>query len=876
VSPRHSDLTLTDMFCGAGGSSIGAHHVGLTVRLAMNHWKRAIETHNTNFPDTDHACTDIQACEPRAFYSTDILVASPECFPAGTLVLTDRGYRPIEDIVVGDRVLTHVGRYQLVTETMQAVRQLKRVVGQGHPGLLVSGEHPIYARAVNHVWNNRRRMYERTLQPPEWRKVTDLRTGAAPSNRAGGDRSFWATPCAFPSLSIPKIGGRGMDITPAVLWMVGRYLGDGWSRDTESRAELVITCGLHEMDALRERLHLWPRESARAGRNELAWAERITRTAGQFATNHRGLVEWIREQFGHGAAHKHIPAWLLGASEDLRRALLNGYLSADGSAATISGNTVTSAVTISKRLAFSLRALAESLNLSVNVFGPYKNRDVIEGRKVNTRPFWVVRWRGELQRAQNVRDGHLNWLRLRRLEDIETTVPVYNLAVFEDESFVVEGVVVHNCTNHSLAKGVKRKISQIDAFSDASPRAEEIRSRATMWDVPRFAEVHRYRAIIVENVVDARHWVMFDAWLMAMQALGYQHRCVYLNSMFAHPTPQSRDRMYIVFWQRGNRAPDLEIRPAAPCGRCAVDVEAVQSWKPGRDWGRYKRQYLYCCPRCGHEVQPYYFAALNAIDWSLPAERIGDRTIPLKAKTRARIAYGMERFGRQPLVVHTRMTHNAPQPVILNASHGGAAARAQSAIAPMPTQTTAQELAVAVPPAAVLTYRNQPGVGYPVRSVGDPFATVVGETQERLVLAPAALVTLRDMKTIGQLVRPLDAPMGTQVASATQDAIVSRTPYLIQYYGQGESSGIGQAVPTVTTVDRNALVEPGPTPDVDDCFFRMLQPHEVGGAMAFPASYVVTGTKREQVKQYGNAVTPPAMRMLLARVLEALTGERAA
>jgi len=28
-----------------------------------------------------------------------------------------------------------------------------------------------------------------------------------------------------------------------------------------------------------------------------------------------------------------------------------------------------------------------------------------------------------------------------------------------------------------------------------------VRSRATMWDVPRFAEHHRYRAVIVENVV---------------------------------------------------------------------------------------------------------------------------------------------------------------------------------------------------------------------------------------------------------------------------------------------------------------------------------------------------------------------------------------
>lgn len=50
----------------------------------------------------------------------------------------------------------------------------------------------------------------------------------------------------------------------------------------------------------------------------------------------------------------------------------------------------------------------------------------------------------------------------------------------------------------------------------------------------------------------------------------------------------------------------------------------------------------------------------------------------------------------------------------------------------------------------------------------------------------------------------------------------------------------------------------------------MLQPHEVGAAMAFPVDYVVLGNQRERVKQYGNAVTPPVMQVLMQRVLEVL------
>lgn len=54
TKPKSSDPTVTDLFCGYGGSSIGAQAAGLRIRMAINHWKLAVETHNTNFPKADH------------------------------------------------------------------------------------------------------------------------------------------------------------------------------------------------------------------------------------------------------------------------------------------------------------------------------------------------------------------------------------------------------------------------------------------------------------------------------------------------------------------------------------------------------------------------------------------------------------------------------------------------------------------------------------------------------------------------------------------------------------------------------------------------------------------------------------------------------
>ncbi len=61
-----SGLTVTDQFCGAGGSSIGAQAAGLEIRLALNHWRMAIDTHASNFPSVDHVCEDISAVDPRS------------------------------------------------------------------------------------------------------------------------------------------------------------------------------------------------------------------------------------------------------------------------------------------------------------------------------------------------------------------------------------------------------------------------------------------------------------------------------------------------------------------------------------------------------------------------------------------------------------------------------------------------------------------------------------------------------------------------------------------------------------------------------------------------------------------------------------------
>lgn len=509
------------------------------------------------------------------------------------------------------------------------------------------------------------------------------------------------------------------------------------------------------------------------------------------------------------------------------------------------------------------------------------------------------------------------------------------------------------CTNHSLAKGKARKIQeQLELFGKAEIDPAEERSRATMWDVVRFAEHHHYRIVIVENVVDARQWTPFPAWLQAMELLGYAHQIVYLNSMFAHPTPQSRDRMYVVFWKKTLRTPDLRFRPRAHCPQCGRDVQAVQSWKdPRRPWGKYGAQYVYRCPECATQVTPYYFCAANAIDWSLPAPRIGDRVKPLKEKTRERIAIGLKKFGRrlqlvgnyspgwtrpidQPTGTVTSADHHAllTPPFLVSTNYF----RPNSSIdRPHPTQTSEGQHALIVPPFTVETQWSHAD-GDRSAGIEEPLPTQTAQQGRGLVVPPFLLSLNHTTDRAHDLTEPTptampqgnpylvtppylvdlrgaNAPRGvgealsTVCASGNHHGVV--VPFVTSFYGTVQQSGVEQALPTQPSIDKHALVlapfllsyytrltgqqaavsgldsaaptvpgravhylvQPGDVPDVDDCGFRMLQPHEIGRAMAFPDDYVVVGNQRQRVRQYGNAVTPPVMRWLVQQCLAVLS-----
>ncbi|MDD1695116.1 MAG: DNA cytosine methyltransferase [Methanoregula sp.] len=92
---------IVDVFCGAGGEFDGiweaAQKAGVLIKgYAINHWKRAIETHQANFPDAEHICRDIQDINPSEIVPgrrIAMLWMSPECIHHSNA----RGGKPMDN-----------------------------------------------------------------------------------------------------------------------------------------------------------------------------------------------------------------------------------------------------------------------------------------------------------------------------------------------------------------------------------------------------------------------------------------------------------------------------------------------------------------------------------------------------------------------------------------------------------------------------------------------------------------------------------------------------------------------------------------------------------------------------------------------------------
>lgn len=519
---------VVELFAGVGGFRLGLEAAGWEVVWA-NQWEpstkrqHAFECYISHFDrgvhvneDIEVVLDDIEAGRREPIPDHDLLVGGFPCFASGTMVLTAEGYRPIETVVEGDLVLTHLGRWRPVTRVMRRWAPSTVVVrGQGFPDVRTTEEHPFWARERLGGTRAAGRSVV-AFGEPRWVAAGDLK----PSR-------------TYASQVLPREPSDGIelvDASPDLWWVVGRYLADGWLI-SRPKGRVVICAGRGEADLVEERI-----------RRVFPCTRSEERTVVKFHVTRQGFHDWLLA-FGRGASGKRVPGWVFSLPPDLARALLDGYRSGDGS----DWQGGWRATTVSRALALSIALLAQRAYGVVASIHQVRvpERTVIEGREVRQRTRYqvVVPPRN---RTAFVSGDH-GWKRVREVRDAGPAT-VYNLAVEEDESYVADGCVVHNCQDYSVAKTLNQA------------HGIEGKKGVLWWSIYRILEAKRPRLVFLENVdrllksPAPQRGRDFAIMLACLSDLGYLVEWRVVNAA-DYGFPQRRRRVFIVAHHLGDAEP---------------------------------------------------------------------------------------------------------------------------------------------------------------------------------------------------------------------------------------------------------------------------------------------------------------------------------
>ena len=839
------ELNTCNQFCGAGGCEIGIRRsivedLGKIFKgVAINHWDRAVETMRANFPEISTLSCKIEEALPDELIpdgtELHLLWSSPSCFTAGHLVTTAEGQKPIEFVRVADIVLTHNGHWKRVIRT-QIRPSLPTVIakGSGHFGIECTPSHHFLLMPSEKAFNGRDRNPRRTYGIPQWMRI----------DRAMANEALWATPVEYDALPAPDLPEPLKELRDP-WWVIGRWIGDGWC-GKDRHADTTICCPHDdaELATMRDKL----------SGTEHRWCEFSKRTAVNFTLTSNETRSWLISHFGTGASIKQVPSWCLTLPEAARKAILDGYLSADGHKSSVR----TEFNTVSKKLAISMRLLAESLGYRTSLVLSGQKTYNIEGRTGTCLQQYKCYYKESFDERRSletlVQDGKA-WSKVRSVTPAHKHAVVYNLEVEDDNSYVLDGIVVHNCVHFSNARGGKPKSNQERALAEY----------VTAW-----AMLKHPWFIVVENVAEFQTWGpllpdgqpdpekkgdTFKAWVGMIKSLGYNVDYKVLNCAdYGDATTRKRFFLIAVRSDIGN--------PIWPKKTHGDHVEGLPQWRSARE----------------------------CLDFDDVGKSIFGRKIPLSKKTLARLAAGAQKYWGLDLTTDTLVKLSDPKrklkPFIVKLNRGATTEDVDAPLTSVLAGGNHHALVQARP--FIAKMRSHATAG----SVDEPLTTVTAHTVHHAMVTPLicdhqnhgkaeppdkpmqtvsthdhfSLATLVLGQHSGSTCRPDSDPIPTV---CTRCCARSITPLIVDNSNGGIVRGADEPLNTVTQKDNHMLylpmLEDGRRLDI---MMRMLKPRELARSHSFPDDFVLTGTKTEQIKQVGNSVPAETARALVTTLLK--------
>lgn len=389
------------------------------------------------------------------------------CFPGDTLVRTLDGYRPIESIKVGDKVLSANGEFNTVYSVMErdydgeaisieTTSTTKEIIATPeHPFLKLKGNHgPDRIRPCMPGWcYEGRGIKNHTL---EWTEASEIQEGdwvgfvspidheveissvIVPDRHRGRERACDECrenrgkygPCTHEAGYIS--GPIEFELTDDFLWAIGLYLAEGSSGVGSN--QLIYSLHAEEKEFQNRLVSIFSNYGY--GVAILPHGENGCEVQVRSAI----LSRWFSEWLGRGCENKAIPNELLNLSTNRLSHVVQGIFDGDGTKDRGQlGQT-------SEILALQVIEYAARIGLSPTVSSKqpenkkrvYTVDEIVSSnhrtRNSNKRGTWI--------------SGETNLRRVTKATKIYYTGKVFNLSVENDETYIVQNIAVHNCAAH--------------------------------------------------------------------------------------------------------------------------------------------------------------------------------------------------------------------------------------------------------------------------------------------------------------------------------------------------------------------------------------------------------------------------------------------
>lgn len=508
---NNQKLKMIDLCAGTGAFSyafIQTNFVDVVYANDMEESSKKIYDLNFN-----HRLTLRNICDEKVenIPSHDILTAGFPCFVAGTKVLTHFGYKNIEDVTLMDKLMTHTGKFQQILNLQKKnySGQLYHIKTWHHSSIIkCTDEHPFFVRERYMEPNNESECVKYKYSNPVWKPAKELTRDM-----------FFGMKLNINSL-IPEFNfinkkNENAEITlnNKDYWLIlGYFMGNGWFE--KNNAENAFGFNVNNAD------------------NDVMDVIRKYITIKYIKINEMGYMEihcndfiWynIFSSFHSCNCAKIIPKWILDAPPYLVKEFVNGYEKCKGY----------TSHEHCKQIYASSYDLAYGLQLLYLKLGNIMSIDM---KTINQCNIYTIKDNMDVNDNYSafIYDEYV-WYPCESIRHIEAqNVSVYNFEVDEDNSYIVENIIAHNCQPFSIAGKQK-------GFGD--PRSN------VFWKIIEIIKYHKPECVILENVKNIFSHDNGDTFKTIKSSLEKENYSIIykiLNTSTITEIPHHRERIYIV------------------------------------------------------------------------------------------------------------------------------------------------------------------------------------------------------------------------------------------------------------------------------------------------------------------------------------------